>query len=120
MVTINYRQIPAHRYGFKLAKGSIMPGMLIRHTCDNPPCQNPAHLLEGTHVDSMRDMDSRGRRVVVVPRLAGEDHPHARLTWQNVDAIRASNETCAALGPRYGVSAVMISRIKRGISWTCQ
>lgn len=35
---------------------------LIRHTCDNPPCCNPDHLIPGTQLENMRDMYERGRR----------------------------------------------------------
>lgn len=34
---------------------------LTRHTCDNPQCCNPDHLLIGTHQDNVDDMISRGR-----------------------------------------------------------
>ncbi len=26
---------------------------LLRHRCDNPPCYNPAHLLPGTHAETL-------------------------------------------------------------------
>ena len=35
---------------------------VVRHTCDNPPCFNPRHLLPGTHADNVRDCIQRGRR----------------------------------------------------------
>jgi hypothetical protein len=32
-----------------------------RHTCDNPGCCNPNHLLDGTHTENMQDRSIRGR-----------------------------------------------------------
>src|SRR4051812_10766349 len=31
--------------------GPLAPGTVVMHTCDNPACFNPAHLIEGTHHD---------------------------------------------------------------------
>lgn len=36
-------------------------GPFVLHTCDNPPCCNPAHLYRGTALDNARDRDTRGR-----------------------------------------------------------
>ena len=52
----------AHRFAYEMANGVIPDGKMILHSCDNPPCVNPAHLSVGTHADNMHDMENRGRR----------------------------------------------------------
>ncbi len=53
--------IPAHRYAWELAYGEIPKGKVIRHSCDNPLCCNPKHLLCGTQQDNIMDIYARGR-----------------------------------------------------------
>lgn len=38
-----------------------LDGKVVRHSCDNPLCVNPAHLLTGTQADNVADMWARGR-----------------------------------------------------------
>ncbi|QNJ55926.1 HNH endonuclease [Microbacterium phage Rasputia] len=35
---------------------------VARHTCDNPVCVNPAHIVEGTSKQNTQDMEERGRQ----------------------------------------------------------
>lgn len=52
----------AHRFSYERYKGPIPTGKIIMHTCDNPPCVNPEHLLIGTRGDNNRDAMLKGRR----------------------------------------------------------
>lgn len=51
----------AHTVAYELTYGPIPDGLVVRHTCDRPPCVNPAHLLVGTQADNLNDMWVRGR-----------------------------------------------------------
>lgn len=44
----------------RLLLGVTDPQVYVRHTCDNPYCVNPDHLITGSHADNMRDKKIRG------------------------------------------------------------
>ena len=48
-------RILTHRISKALHHGPVPARTLVRHSCDNPGCVNPDHLLLGTHVDNMAD-----------------------------------------------------------------
>lgn len=50
-----------HREVFNLVHGYYPP--VVMHTCDNPRCINPAHLMGGTQQDNIDDMHRKGRGV---------------------------------------------------------
>lgn len=110
------RNVRAHRKAYEAFKGPIPEGHLIRHSCDNPPCVNPEHLLPGTQKDNSDDKFSRGR-----DRFAdGEDHGHTTLTVKQVLAIRqlmSAGESSGVLAARFGVTRGTISNIALGRTW---
>lgn len=109
-----------HRVSWELAHGQPVPrGWSVLHSCDNPPCVNPAHLRLGTQADNVHDMAQKGRSRTGDRR--GERNTAAKLTVPQVLAIRsryaAGNTTYAALGREYEVSWSMIRMIVKGLKW---
>ena len=51
----------AHRIAWEAYNAEPLDDRLVMHTCDNPGCINPAHLVAGTQFDNMRDCSSKGR-----------------------------------------------------------
>lgn len=59
-MTIDQRQVGAHRVS--LALDGRDPGPLDAiHSCDNPPCVNPAHLRPATTRENVADMIAKER-----------------------------------------------------------
>lgn len=55
------RTTKPHLVAFKLFKGSVPKGRVVMHSCDEPRCCNPAHLVAGTLSENMRDCARKGR-----------------------------------------------------------
>jgi hypothetical protein len=111
------------------ANGPIPDGIHVCHTCDNPRCVNLAHLFLGTQAENVADMMAKGRHRTAPPKtprrdetfLRGERHPHARLTWEKVCAIRQLHQDgamgTAELATHFGVTQTHIQYIVTGKSW---
>lgn len=110
-----YKTFRIHRLMFEKEKGNITQGQVIRHTCDNPRCANPNHLLIGSHQDNINDKISRNR--ASGGRMIGSKNPNHKLTEEQVKEIRNSNETNKSLAIKYNVSNVLIGLIKRNKIW---
>ena len=146
VLNVGSARVGAHRYAWELAHGPIPPGMLVCHRCDNPPCVNVEHLFLGTPFDNMRDMTAKGRGNIgpaTAARLArpetwatgdrngsrlhperlarGERHGHAKLSAQQVMAIRAEYAAGGVfqheLARKFGVTQGLVSGIVRLARW---
>lgn len=100
------------RYMYEQHKGAIPNGFQVRHTCDNPTCINPDHLLVGTHVDNVRDKVERGRC------SAGERHGNAKLTEDAVRRIRNNpGISLTAFATEFGVAKQTVWKVRKEQGW---
>ena len=108
-VYLHHRVVYSEHYGIPL---DAMRGLVVMHTCDNPACVNPKHLVLGTHAENVADRVAKGRT------RQGESHPVAKLTEADVRAIRAAaRDGNKELAVRYGVNEQCISKIRNFKSW---
>jgi hypothetical protein len=115
----------AHRVIFDLACPGLIsreaPGDkkgfgFIRHSCDNPPCCNPAHLTVGTAKDNIDDRRIRGR----APNFKGDRGPRCKLTMEQAREARALRKTGIAvrqLAERFGLSVPSMKTLLNGKSY---
>jgi len=89
-----------HRVAFFFTHGK-WPTPIARHTCDNPRCFNPAHIIEGTNKENTWDAIRRKRNV------RGERCRLSKLTPEMVLKMRAlsvSGVPTSSLAKEFGVS----------------
>lgn len=111
---INGKSQRAHRFAWFLHTGE-MPKLLILHSCDNPPCVNPAHLREGTDADNVKDKCQRKRQA------KGESQGHSKLKESQVKEIIQAileGKMLTQIAANYGVSANCVGSIKQKRNWT--
>ncbi len=107
------RHQPASKVAWVLTNGDVPSGLQVLHTCDNPPCCNPAHLFLGTNRQNNADKVSKKRHVFGV-RVAT-----AKLTPENVLKIRAlkSTMTQREIAAEFNITPAYVGEICRRESW---
>ena len=113
----NRRTRRVHRLMYEAYCEPLAVGELVRHTCDNPACCNPHHLVVGTQTDNMQDCIKRGR----FPTRAGEANGRAYLTQSIADDIRkiysSGMWSYGLLSQLFDIPASTIAHIIRGTTW---
>jgi hypothetical protein len=150
--TRDRRSVLAHRDAYERAHGPIPPGLQVQHLCDEnyPPgdftyrrCIEPTHLALGTHKDNTAHMYKVGRGPVghrngrhTKPESTvrgeahrwfgrdnrGEKHVQAKLTDEDVRAIRAlwatRRFTQQQIANLFEMPRGSVARLVAGWGWT--
>lgn len=96
--------VRAHRAAYAISVGPIPAGVDVMHTCDNPRCVNPKHLVVGTRAANNEDMRGKGRSA-------------RKLDAEKVRYIRTSPLSSRALARELGVSQHMVMRVLHRKAW---
>lgn len=111
------KNVRAHRLSWEMNRGDIPSGMVVCHRCDTPACVNPDHLFLGTQVENVKDRTAKGRA------SSGSKHSQslqgrvAKLTAEQVLAIRSDSRSNADIALDYGVTKENVGAIKRNQTW---
>jgi len=112
----------AHRFSYELNRGPIVDDLHVCHTCDVRRCVNPRHLFLATNAENTADKMAKGRYGSGQGAPPGERHHKAKLTAEQVSAIKAAiggKSLMRELAEQYGMSYNQIWKIRSGRQWTC-
>jgi len=101
-LTINNKQVLAHRFVYEQIKGGIPEGLTLDHLCANPACVNPDHLEPVTHAENCR----RGLRAKLNHKVVSE-----------IKTLRTKGMTKTALARKFKVERHTIGSAIKGESW---
>lgn len=121
----------AHRISFVIHHHGLSKGVSVLHSCDNPPCVNPAHLSAGTVQDNFRDMIAKKRDGICGDRNYQRRHPEkirrgeaASMAKLNADQVREIRAMYASgewwqreIAEKFGVTQILISKIVARKVW---
>lgn len=104
-----------------LAGHELKPRQPVITTCDEQLCVNPKHCQPSTPTavglraaeQGAFSQPARGAKIAAARRSSES----AKLTLEQVQAIRASTESERALAAEYGVNRSVIGGIRRGDRW---
>jgi hypothetical protein len=105
------RNMRVHRLIYLIFFGVIPEGQVVCHRCDNPICIRPTHLFAATQLVNIADMITKERHA------RGEKNGSAKLTEDDVRAIRKSKQPLAVLCELYGLKKPTLCKIRLRRLW---
>jgi len=114
----NRKSYGAHRFSYELHHDIILlPEQMVCHTCDNPPCVNPNHLVLGDAKLNKQDSVNKNRHSY------GSIHGNSVLTEEIIQEmiIKIYNKEFTnvnQIASHYLIDRTVISGILTGKSWT--
>lgn len=104
----------AHVVSWCLYNKRFVPlGKLVRHSCDNKRCVNPAHLILGTVKDNFEDMRTRGGWSKP-PVMCGENNVTSKLSNAAVIEIHTGVLSDEKYAEIFGVKRSYVREIRKG------
>lgn len=97
-LSINKKQVLAHRYVYETVRGPIPGGLSLDHKCSNRRCVNPDHLEPVTHKENCR----RGRKTRMTPGVR-----------QRIRELYSSGVGVRAIGREVGFYHATVSSVIR-------
>ncbi|MGE0456444.1 MAG: HNH endonuclease [Vicinamibacteria bacterium] len=111
------KSVAVHRVSWEIHHGAIPVGMHVLHSCDVPWCVNPGHLWLGSNLDNIADKMAKGRH----RSPTGEQNGESRLTWQQVEEIRAlyweQDVYQKDIAARFDITQPQVSKIVNEKRW---
>lgn len=98
---VDGKRVRAHRWIYQQVNGPLPPHIKVRHTCDNPPCVDLCHLLEGTQRDNLLDAVERGRNKNTAKTHCPANHPYDEENTYMYKNRRCCRKCNAAAAARY-------------------
>lgn len=100
-ISVKRKKVLAHRAYYERVNGPIPAGMELDHTCNNPSCVNPAHLVPRTPEDHKRR------------------HDFDYLSPDAIREIKSLFPACsqAEIARQFKIDPSTVSRIVRGENW---
>lgn len=96
----------AHRMAYLLSTGEIGE-FHVCHTCDNPPCCNPAHLFLGTAGDNAADRNRKGR-------AKGANGATSRADVLDIKRLMQEGAKDVDICATFGLASSTVSMIRTG------
>lgn len=105
----NYKTWSTHDLAWTLTNGAIPEGQAIKHSCENPPCCNPAHM-------SLREMIGKRKAkpylILGLPDLTEDDIRELRRLYEE------DRWTHSRLAAKYKLNTSSVGLIVRRVTWT--
>lgn len=118
VMKVKGRRRRVHRLAWEEINGPIPDGMDCLHDCphgDNRACIEVEHLWLGTNQDNVDDKIRKGRQSHKGPQ--GEGHPKAKLTNEQVYAIRSDFRPIKTIATQYGIEPRNVRAIRNRETW---